>query len=142
MKIQSLNSALYGQNFGSISKIVYTTGGATKTCIFSKSKKSFLPQKVGEFIVKANGDVAGKRTFANGATITFDTSHGTLLKEPYVPYEYKFPDGKKGFSRRGFVFDLAEFKKHMAELTTLKGIKKYLEKIESAPKITRNVPCS
>ena len=139
MKVSAVNSNT--QSFGAISKLVYTTGGVQKTCLFSKTNSPNLPKKVGEFLLKQNGDVAGKRTFANGASISFDTSHGSLFKEPYVPYELKFPDGKKGFSRRLFVFDLQKFKENFEQLTTLKGIKKYLADIEKAPKKTKFEPC-
>ena len=40
------------------------------------------------------------------------------------------------------IFDLDTFKEHMSELTSLKGIKGYLAKIEKAPKVTKYEPCS
>lgn len=139
MKVSAVNSN--SANFGGLQKLVYKTGGVTKTCLFSTTSSGNLPKKVGEFVLKSNGDVAGRRTFANGSVISFDTSHGSLFKEPYVPYEFKFPNGKKGFARRSFVFDLQKFKENFEQLTTLKGIKKYLKDVESAPKITKYEPC-
>ena len=140
MKVSAVNCS--GANFAGIQKLVYNTGGAEKTCLFSTSGKPLVSiKKIGEIIRRPNGDISGRRTFANGATISFETSRGSLYKEPYVPFEYHFPDGKNGFSRRLFVFDLEKFKENLEQLTSLKGIRKYIQEVDKAPKKTIYEPC-
>ena len=134
MQISAVSSNQYNQNFGGVTKKVHTF---VETVLFS-TKGKYL----GHHVQKDNGDVLGRRMFSNGATISYNTSYGSLFKEPYVPFEYHFPLGKGVYGRKHFVFALDKFKENMKQLTSLKGIKKYLADIENAPKVTRFTPCS
>ncbi|MBO5948376.1 hypothetical protein J6Q66_06030 [bacterium] len=137
MKINAISTAQNNQNFGAIQKLVYTTGGAEKTCLFNlDSKTTGLPKKVGEFIRKPNGDISGVRIFRDGAKISFDTNR-TNYRTPCVSYTYSSPKSKSLFH-----FDLDTFKEHFKELTSQKGIRDYIKKIKEAPKTTTYKPCS
>ena len=137
MQISKVSSTQYNQNFGGVRKIVSTAINDSTITKFVSEKGKYL----GKQILKANGDVKGERFFSNGASIIYNTSHGTLAKTPYVPMEYHFPSGKGRFERRLLVFDLDKFKENMKELTSLAGIKRYFAKIEKAPKTTKFEPC-
>ena len=48
MKINAISTAQNNQNFRAIQKLVYTTGGAEKTCLFNlDSKTTGLPKRLG-----------------------------------------------------------------------------------------------
>ena len=137
MKINAISTAQNNPNFGAIQKLIYTTGGIEKTCLFNlNSKTTGLPKKVGEFIRKPNGDISGVRTFKDGSKISFDTNR-LAYKDPCIFYTY---NSQKGLSF--FHFDLETFKTHFKELTSQKGIESYIKKINESPKKTSYKPCS
>lgn len=138
MQISKVSFNQYNQNFGRVYKEVgkYVPEGSKMISFVSEAGKL-----LGRQISKANGDVEGWRNFSRGYRISYDTSHGTLFKDPYVVMEYRHPINRKEKGRRLLVFDLDKFKENMQELTTLKGIKGYFAKIERAPKETRFEPC-
>ena len=138
MKISKVSFGQYNQNFGRVYKKIgkYIPEGQKIISFVSEKGKV-----IGRQIIKANGDVKGWRRFSNGYSIYYDTSHGTLFKEPYVPFEYHFPLGKNKRGRKLFVFDLKQFKEKIKELTSLAGIKRHIDKMEKMPKTTRFEPC-
>ena len=139
MQISKISSHQYRQNFDGVSKLVKESeknGAKIITFVSEKGKH------IGKQILKANGDIQGERIFSKGHSIYYNTSHGTLAKEPYVPFEYHFPLGKNKYGRKFFVFDLKKFKENLDELTSLTGIKRYIDKVEKAPKTTKFKPIS
>ena len=138
MQILGISSTQYSQNFGGVSKLVTESGKSGAKIITFVSEKG---KHLGKQRLKANGDIQGERIFSKGHSIYYSTSHGTLAKEPYVPFEYHFPLSKNKYGRKLFVFDLKKFKENLGELTSLAGIKRYIDKIEKAPKTTRFEPC-
>ena len=141
MQISKISSNQYGQNFGGVSKFVETLLRGSKKTSFVTSAGAV----VGEHLTTKSGNVYGWRIFKGGERIEYGTGRvfGKTQGNPMsVSYTYKFPDKNGTFSRRWFVFDLDKFKENLKELTSLKGIKRYLEKVEKAPKTTKYEPCS
>ena len=133
-----VNSVSNNQNFGGVTKLIVKAARSTETMFVSPSGDT-----IGQHIVRNGGAVQGWRKFKGGERIDYTT---VLLadkagKQKSVAYTYRFPDGKGAFLRRWFVFDLNKFKEHLAELTSLKGIKRYLAEVERAPKTTKFEPC-
>ena len=140
MRISAVSSNQYTQNFSGVHKVVETLArGVQKTSFVSPKGKL-----VGEHLAAKSGDVSGWRIFKGGERIDYASGNiagKTSGNSNSVSYTYKFPDRKGTYLRRWYLFDLDTFKEHMSELTSLKGIKGYLAKIEKAPKVTKYEPC-
>ncbi len=139
MQISKVSSNQYNQNFGGVTKLVIQAARSTETLFVSPKGNT-----VGQHIVRRGGAVQGWRKFKGGERIDYSTVNipDKINGNPKsVAYTYKFPDGKGAFLRRWFVFDLDKFKENINQLTSLKGIKKYLADIEKSPKTTKFEPC-
>ena len=140
VQISAISSNQYNQNFGGVTKLLVQSARKADTILVS-SKRNI----VGRHIVSKDGAVQGWRKFKGGESINYATVPNldkAAGNQKNVSYTYRFPDGKGAILRRWFVFDLDKFKENMTQLTSLKGIKKYLADIENAPKVTRFTPCS